>query len=214
MTKNPTQRSLLVAGMPVDAVQARLRGFGDVFADISAGGHVWRFAVSKPFGDWIRIDVQPLLDPRHFHNLAVWFGLDDPPPRDLMAVSEGDGDWSYWLTRGADAAAPHVLAGATRSGRAFQVDCTSGARFDTPTARVPPLPTGLAMLNRGVHPLLQKPGHPLVEDACTVDIRLPAIHREPWSIPPSARLVDELDIKRTRAKGGAEILDAWLRGEG
>lgn len=213
MSTNPTTRRILLAGLSVEAVGQRLRGFGEVFADLDAVRHTWRFAVSQPMSGWLAVDLQPTLAVRHAHNLAVWIGLADPAPRDLLFHSTGEGDWDYWLTRGADPDAPHVLAGATGKGLAFQVDCVSGARFDAPSARVPPLPTGLAMLNRGVPVLLQKPGNALVKDALTVDVSLPAIHQEPWSIPEPARLADELEITRSRARGGSEMVIDFLRGK-
>lgn len=184
-----TARRMLLAKSSVEATLASLLGYqglqqrpaskAQIELRVAAGWVELRFPVEAPV--------------YHFHNLAVW--LADTPdaeqkPSDVIVLSEGEGDWAYWLVPGPES---DRLTGATALGRPFQVDVPIGRTVDNVKDRRAPMATGLMYLTRAVPPGLQHAlsGAPVATYSLPLDAEA-----TPWAILPT---------------GGGSAL-GWLKG--
>lgn len=184
----PIRRRLLVAGIELEDLLARIEAYGAL--DPSGQDEV-AFSLRGPCGDWVQVDLPASMDLWHFHNIGKWVEGGDndfDPPRDFLLVSEGEGEWGYWLTR--PPAGDTWLSGATQGAKPVQVDVVSGRVVDEAKRRVPHATPRLAMMSRGVHPALHAPtdGEPPVVIEKT--IRVGAAPKVAWRLPKSARIED------------------------
>lgn len=186
----PTARRMLLAKSSLEATLASLLGYQGLQQRPT---HNAQIELRLAPGGWVELRF-PLGAPTyHFHNLAVW--LADTPeaeqkPSDVIVLSEGEGDWAYWLVPGPES---DRLTGATAEGRPFQVDVPIGRTVDNAKDRRAPMATALMFLTRGVPPGVQRPlsGPP----SGTYTLPLDA-ENTPWAILPA---------------GGGSAL-GWLKG--
>lgn len=186
----PAARRMLLAKYSVEATLASLLGYQGLQQRPTCNAKI-ELRVAP--GGWVELRFPTDAPVYHFHNLAVW--LADTPeaeqkPSDLIVLSEGEGDWAYWLVPGPES---DRLTGATAEGRPFQVDVPIGRTIDHVKDRRAPMATALMHLTRGVPPGVQRPlSGPVV---ATYSLPLDA-ESTPWAILPP---------------GGGSAL-GWLRG--
>lgn len=202
-------RRMLIHGESEHGVLNRLQTIAEVLsvADLTDRS-TWGFAVREARGGWIQLDVPPDLPIWHLHNLTRGF-LQDPTPPTVILTSAGPDDWDYWLTRSAMPERLYLLAGATGTGMPFQVDIDLGRLFDHPDVRIPPLPTKIALLTRGVHGALLDEDND-VPISHRFELTLPDVPDTPWVIPPPSNLADEFDIERIEPKRGLSAMVDWV----
>jgi len=196
-------RRILLAGWSPTALGQALDGFQAIQGKGTVAAN---FELRSHRNGWLELRVPATAPSYAFHNLAVW--LSAPPdvatkPRAVVLVSEGTGDWGYWLVPGPDDA---MLTGARANGVPFQVDVPSGQAVDIPEKRRAPMATELALVTLGVPRDMQSPlpGGP---EAC-FDLHL-APHDPPWSIcEPGTHSPPRADTPR-----GWEVFRRWWLGK-
>ena len=148
----------------------------------------------------------------HFHNLAKWFEDAAPwpdKPNNVVTLSDGEGDWSYFLVPPAERKWDRYLTGATAACRAFQYDCATGKLLDDPRLSMLTTP-GLAMMSRNVPYLLQKPRDEDPPGTIVVDLKVSA-NPPPitWVMPQGSDLTDT--FPRTERDRADDDTDAtWI----
>lgn len=154
-----------------------------------------RLRIRPPVEGWFEV-IFPVDAPLwHFHNVAKWFEDATPypeKPESVIAVSEGDGDWGYFLVPTGERKWDRYLAGATAAARPFQYDCMTGKLLDDPRLMMITTPP-LAMMARNVPYFLQKPRAEDPEGTVTVDLQVSAsCPQVAWVFPEPSDLTDNM----------------------
>lgn len=144
----PSARRILVRGVGVPRIQARLRTYEELDRP---GEDRFDVALRGPSDDgWVQLDVDPGLPLYHFHNLAMWMvGLpdEDELPSAVIAQSRGPLAVDYWLVPRDNGS---VLHGRRSDGSAYAYDLAGGRVRTEPELQSMPQSARLALSNRGV----------------------------------------------------------------
>ncbi len=172
----PDSRRILLAAWSPPALGQALDGFQAIQGKGSVPA---KFELRTHRNGWLELRCPVAMPTYAFHNLAVWLSAPpdvDTKPRSVVLLSEGTGDWGYWLVPGPDDA---MLTGARANGVPFQVDVPSGRSVDDPTKRRAPMATELALVTLGVPRDMQAPLPGGPEASFELQIHP---HDPPWSI--------------------------------